>query len=128
MILSKIECEGLTLKEAKELQTQLIQLPGIGSVQLENIEKDAVLTRDSVQAATPHINLLLKLAEVGVGALATGALSEAGKDLYKQVGVDAVDALGRWLKGKFRGETGIPVQVKLYGPDGELIKMLDHKR
>lgn len=128
MALVKIHCEGISLKEGNELQTQLVRLPGVVLVQLENIHKDQVFMRDSVQAAAPHINLLLKLAEVGVGALVTGALSEAGKDLYKQVGVDAVDALGRWLKGKFQGKTNIPVQVTLYGPHGELLKTFDHKR
>lgn len=122
-----IRCEGLTQKEAEELRTQLSRLPGVVLVRLEDFHQDPVFTRDSVQAAAPHINLVLKLAEVGVGALATGALSEAGKDLYKQVGVDAVDALGRWLKGKLPGKTSVPTQVTLYGPDGEMLRKFDHK-
>jgi hypothetical protein len=128
MALVRIRCDGLNPNEGKELQTRLVRLPGVLLVELENIHQDPVFTRDSVQAAAPHITLILKLAEVGVGALATGALTEAGKDLYKQVGVDAVDALGRWLKGKFQGKTGVPIQVSLYGPDGELLRTFDRKR
>ena len=123
----RIHCEGLTLKEGEDLRTHLSRLPGVVA-SLEDPHQDPVFTRDSVQAVVPHVNLLLKIAGVGLGALATGALSEAGKDLYKQVGVDAVDSLGRWLKGKLPGKTGTPVEVTLYGPNGELLQTFTRKR
>ena len=125
----KIHCEGLSLDEGRELQGELLGIPGIELVESEDILKnERGFTRDSVQIATPHLHLLLKLVEEGVGALATGALSGVGKDLYKQVGSDAVGALGKWLKVKFQGKNSASVRVTIYGPNGQVIKTFDQNK
>ena len=124
-----IACEGLTVKEGRLLQDHLVATWGQSAVHLKRPEdKGQVFTRDAVQAALPHLDLLVRIGEAGFGALATGALSEAGKDLYKRCGTEAVSVIGDWLKTKMTGKSTVPVKVILYGPDGKELQALEQYR
>jgi hypothetical protein len=80
----KIDCTGLTLREAKELATYLQAMDGVSKVRVD-IDLTGMQTRSRVQMSIPHFYLLVHIAEGGMGTIAAGAAGDLGKDIYKAV-------------------------------------------
>lgn len=120
MISIRIETDGLTMKEALELESYLKTLDEIAEARFMPFLPGEPQTRSfPIQAAVPHaLHLLIKLADGA--ALATGAA--ATNHLYKKVGEGIVDKAWEKAKSKFTSKSVVEAGVKLYGPDGELIK------
>jgi hypothetical protein len=70
------------------------------------------------QASLTTLHVMVRLAELTI----TGVVSAGVQHAYKKVGEGLVDAAWDKLKAKLFGSSFAEVEVKLYGPDGELIK------
>jgi hypothetical protein len=119
----RIETDGLTIREVLEIE-KLVRT-------LENVE-DAKFTpflpgtkqnrmMPPPQAALTTMHVLVRLAVKGV-AIA------AGQHLYKKLGEGIVDKAWDAVKLKLSGKSGVEVTIRLYGPDGELLKSHEGKR
>jgi hypothetical protein len=75
----------------------------------------------SPQMALTTMHVLFRLAVKGV-------VMAAGQHLYKKVGEGVVDKVWDAVKLKLSGTSSVEVAVKLYGPDGELLKIHKGKR
>jgi hypothetical protein len=114
----KIECEGLTFAEVKELQRCLRTHEGVESVQLD-LKLEGFQRRSGFGGATPEqVWLIVKVAATSgavagvVGTAVKGAAEEAGKDLYNFV--------KGWLS-----KSGNPEgQLTLYDANGRLIEKI----
>lgn len=112
----RIECTGLTLREGKELEERVRQVPGVGGIELDLNIKGVPQTR-SVQAAIPHFYLFIRAAAVGFGG---GVALVAGKTVTQELTKDIYKALKQWMT-RFSDKSVVEVEVKLYGPDNRLI-------
>ena len=74
--------------------------------------------------AVTALHLVVHLAE---GA-ALGVVTAAGQHAYKKIGEGIVDKAWDSFKARLTGKSVVDVGVKLYGPDGELIKHHKGKR
>jgi len=117
----KIECEGLTFAEVKELQHCLRTHERVESVQLD-LKLEGIQKRSGFGGVAPEqVWLIIKVAATSgvvagiVGNAVKGAAEEAGKDLYK--------VIKEWLSKK--NPEG---QVTLYGADGRLIEKIRGRR
>ena len=118
----KIECEGLTFAEVKELQRCLRTHESVESVQLD-LKLEGIQRRSGFGGVAPEqVWLIVKVAAtsgavgVTVGSAVKGVAEEAGKDLYKLI--------KEWF-----GKKGNPEgQVTLYGADGRLIEKIRRGR
>jgi len=126
----RIETDGLTLREARELE-QIIQ--GFDEVEDTQVLPFAPGTMDyrslptTPQASLPPLHLVVRLTAVGTAA-AKGIALAAGAHLYRKVGESIVDRAWNTMKVKFSGKSVVDVGVTLYGADGELIKEIKQKR
>ncbi len=118
----KIECEGLTFAEVKELQHCLKTHESVESVQLD-LKMEGIQRRSGFGGAAPEqVWLIVKVAATSgavagiVGTALKGAAEEAGKDLYK--------VIREWLNKKGNPEG----QATLYGADGRLIEKIRRGR
>ena len=121
-VMLKIECEGLTIAEVKELQQFLRRHEGVESVQLD-LKLEGIQRRSGLGWVAPEqVWLIVKIAStsaaVGVvaGSMVKGAAEDAGKDLYK--------VIKDWLSKKSNPEG----QVTLYDANGKLIEKIRRGR
>jgi len=119
-----IECDGLTHKEGQQIIEYLLSIR----------ELDGIEMRFSIKASTgPVMSIapfeiwanIAKAAAWGAGLKLGQKVSE---ELYKQLAEEIVKRLVAWMKAKMTNKSTVPVVVKLYGPDGELINDIESTR
>ena len=80
------------------------------------------------QASLPLVKLFVTIAGSSVALMTKGALEKAGKELYDSALAPFVNQLGVWLNSKMSGKSQVRVVVKIYGPDGEIVKEIVRTR
>jgi hypothetical protein len=125
----RIETEGLTLKEVVELEKIIAAFDDVDSTEFTPILPGAMKRRAFVvQATIPVAHILIHLAQTGMTAAVGGTVIAASQHAYKRVGEALVDKAWDAIKGKFSGNSVVEGGIKLYGPDGQLIKQHKGKR
>jgi hypothetical protein len=126
----RIETDGLTLREARELEEIVQGFEEVADTQVWPFAPGTMHYRSlptTPQASLPPVHVVVHLTEIGTAA-AKGIAIAAGAHLYKKVGESIVDRAWNTMKVKFSGKSVVDVGVKLYGADGELIKEIKGKR
>ena len=124
-----LTCEGLTPREGRSLLAHLKQALGEDALSLElGGDEDVTYTREVVQAALPHLHLIIKAVKLSVDAIATGVLTEAGRDLYKRYGAETISAVTKWLNSKTSEKSNVPVKITILGPDGRVLHEIERHR
>ena len=124
----RIETDGLTLKEVRELQLVLREVAGVEDARFMPFLFDSdVNGRSLLRLQASAAEILHLIFRVGEGA-ALGIGVEASKHLYRRVGEGAVDKVWAAVASKLSGKSSVNVAVTLYGPDDEIIKDLRGRR
>ena len=121
----RIETEGLTLREAVELEKIIATFDGVETAKFTPVLPGTMERRSFPPQAAAHIlHILIRLTEGAAGGVGFSATQHA----YKRVGEGLVDRAWDAIKGKFSGSSAAEVEIKLYGPDGQLVKLHKGRR
>jgi hypothetical protein len=124
MQIIRIETVGLGPKEVRDLAEVVRRMEGVSDVQWTPYLSGQVEKRSLPQASVQALHLIVRLVEPVATAIGTIALNH----VYKRVGEGIVDRAWDSVKARLSGESVVEVGVKLYGPDGELIREHRGKR
>jgi hypothetical protein len=122
----RIQTEGLTFKEVLELEKLMESLDSVQGAKFTPVLPGTMERRSfpSPQATITTLHLVFRLAKGG----AQGVGAAAGIHIYKKIGEGVVDKVWDAVRAKLTGKSVAEVEVKLYGPDGELIKQHKGRR
>lgn len=125
----RIETEGLTLREAVELEKIIASFDEVESAKFTPV-LPGTMERRSIppQAAAHLLHILVRLTVKGAEYAAGGIVAAGSQHAYKKVGEGVVDKAWDAVKEKFSGSSRADVSVTLYGPDGQPIKRHNGKR
>jgi hypothetical protein len=110
----RINCKGLTIREGRELATYLESKRGVSEVLLDH-DLTGMQT-PSIQMSIPHFDLLVHIADGGIGSIRAG---DTQKNIYKAVKV--------WME-QFSNKSAVAVEVKRYGPDRRFVEKITKTR
>jgi hypothetical protein len=119
-----IQCNGLTHKEGQQIIESLLSVH----------ELDDIEMRFSINAAAgplmsiAHFEIWANIAKATAWGAGLKLGQKVSEELYKQLAEEIVKRLVAWMKVKMTKKSVVPVAVKLYGPDGELIKGIESTR
>jgi hypothetical protein len=118
----RIETEGLSGRDVVKLEAVVRGFAEVSNVNWTTcFPASDIRARQSVPLNPATQHLIVSLAEGAFFGIGTAASSH----FYKKVGEAIVDRVWDAVKTKF-GNSEVEVGVKLYGPDGQLIKQ--HRR
>ena len=122
----RIETDGLTLKEVRELEALLSSLDEVAEAKLWPFPPGTLQNRSlpPVQMGIGTLHVVIRLAEGAV----MGIGGAAGTHIYKKIGEGLVDKAWDGIRARFSGKSSVEVGIKLYGPDGQIIKEHRDKR